>query len=153
MPVSRIQSLKIRAKLLQKAKAKAGKPVRLKEAFTLLARASGFSSWQDLKTTLNENGPLCPPGHSAHWKIWYASYSEACSHLKAHGGFLLPYQRDFFICDLDYLNFLGLSADDPDLKEVGTNWVEPGDLQAFKRLLKKVRNRNESPHKSESKNS
>ncbi len=138
MSQTRIESLKIKAKLLQKAKQKAGKPIQLKAAFATLARAAGFDSWQDLKQTLEQNQPLCPPGHSAHWKVWYASYDEAKTHLREHGGYLLPYLKDFFICNEDYIRFLGIEEGDTDLARVGKNWAEPVDYEAYQRLLKKV---------------
>jgi hypothetical protein len=136
---SRLQALKTKAKLLQKAKLKAGKPIRLKEAYTYLARTSGFASWRDLKATLEGDDVFCPPGHSADMKTWYAAYPDAVSHLAAHGGYLLTYQKAFFICDEGYIRFLGLSPDDPDVQKVGNNWAEPQDGPAFKRLLGKLK--------------
>jgi hypothetical protein len=139
MSASHLQSLKIKAKLLQKAKRKAGKIMQLKEAFAILAKAAGFSSWQDLKATLDTNSVFCPPGHSAYWKTWYGTYEGALQHLSEHGGFLLPYRKDFFICDADYLRFLGVGAEDRDLERVGSNWAEPRDSEAFARLMKRLR--------------
>jgi hypothetical protein len=136
---TRVQALKTKAKLLQKAKLKAGKPIRLKEAFAHLARMSGFSSWRDLKANLEQSEIFCPPGHSAQMKTWYASYGDAVSHLAARGGYLLPYQKAFFLCDEGYLRFLGLSPNDMDLQKVGNNWAEPKDGPAFQRLLKKLK--------------
>jgi len=141
MSISRIQSLRIKAKLLQKSKRRAGTMFRLKDAFSMIARASGFSSWQDMKLTLDANEVLCPAGSSAHWKVWYANYDEAVAHLGLNGGFLLPYQKDFFVCDADYIRFLGIESEDPDLVAVGPNWAEPKDPRAFDRLLKRINRR------------
>ena len=141
MSISRIQSLRIKAKLLQKAKRRAGTELRLKDAFSLLARSSGFSSWQDMKLTLDANEVLCPAGSSAHWKVWYSNYDEAVAHLHANGGYLLPYQKDFFVCDADYVRFLGIDESDADLAGVGPNWVEPREAKAFERILKRIKRR------------
>ncbi len=138
MPATRIESLKTKAKLLQKAKSKAGKPTRLKDAFELIAKTAGFASWRDLKAVLDANESFCPPGHSALWKVWYASYAEALEHIETSGGYLLPYQKEFFVCDADYIRFLGVTPDDEDLKKVGSNWAEPCDAKAFERLMKKI---------------
>ena len=139
MAHSRIESLKNKAKLLQKAKKKAGKPIQLKTALALIAKTSGYSSWRDLKQTLETNEQFCFPQGSAFWNTWYASYADARKHLESHGGFLLPYQKQFFICDIHYIENLGIRRTDPDLERVGTDWVKPLDAEAWKRLLKKIK--------------
>jgi hypothetical protein len=141
MSKNRLESLKIKAKMLQKAKKKSGKPILLKDAFAMIAKAAGFGSWQDLKSNLEANEALCPRGYSAYWKAWYASYEEAVSHL-VDARYLLPYQKDFFICDENYIKFLGIEISDPDLKSVGSNWVKPLDMKAYDRLVSKIKNRN-----------
>ncbi|HEV2703652.1 MAG TPA: hypothetical protein VGV09_18650 [Steroidobacteraceae bacterium] len=138
MSVSRIESLRIRAKLLQKAKRRAGLPFALKDAFAIIARSSGFHSWRDMKATVDMHECLRPRGSSALCSVWYGSYAEGRAHLFAHGGFLLPYQKQFFVCDANYLSNLGLHLDDPDLKAVGDDWVTPADQEAWSRLLRKL---------------
>lgn len=83
-------------------KKSAGRPIQLKDAFDMLAKASGFKSWRELKELF-----------------------EATDH--------------FFICDQDYIQFLGVPITDVDLKNVGRNWVEPNDAEAFFRLTQKIR--------------
>ena len=137
MTASRIQSLKNKAKLLQKAKKKAGKPIRLKTSLAIIAKASGFDSWRDLKAKLGET-ELFSPRSSAIWNTWYASYEEARKHLASHGGFLLPYEKQFFICDIHYIERLGIERDDADLAKVGADWTKPQDNSAWRHLLKKI---------------
>lgn len=139
MSTAGIESLKIKAKLLQKIKKNAGKPIQLKDAFDILAKASGFKSWRELKELFEATEHYCPKGSSARWKVWYKSYDQAEAQLKAGDGFLLPYRDHFFICDFDYVHFLGIERDDTDLKNVGRNWVEPNDAEAFFRLNQKIR--------------
>ncbi len=136
-----LDSFRIKAKLLQKAKKKSGTNILLKDAYAILAKASGFSSWQDLKATLEVNQIFCPRGHSAIWKNWYASYEEALLEVRTGKKFLLPYQKEFFVCDTHYIEFLGLQSDDTDLLKVGNNWVQPNDMQAFERMVKKIASR------------
>jgi hypothetical protein len=138
MPSSRLDSLKIKAKLLQKAKQRAGQPIALKDAYAILAKAAGYPSWRDMKATLEEHEALRPPKASALWNVWYASYDEAKRHVLEHGGFLLPYQKQFFVCDEHYVQSLGLELDDPDLEKVGADWVEPEDPAAWGRLKAKL---------------
>ena len=138
MSTSRIDSLKIKAKLLQKAKKRAGKPIALKDAFAILATKSGFTSWREMKATIELHEVLRPPHASALWNTWYGTYEAAKAHLLDQGGFLLPYQKQFFICDENYIQSLGLPLDDPDLAKAGPNWVEPLDMGAWARLLSKL---------------
>lgn len=136
--MSRLESLKIKAKLLQKAKARAGKVIALKEAFAILAQAAGFKSWRDMKEALVLHERIRPPQASALWHIWFATHEEAHAHLEAHGGYLLPYQKHFFICNDDYMRNLGIDLADPDLQKVGADWSRPKDKAAFDRLLRKL---------------
>lgn len=138
MSSSRLSSLKIKAKLLQKAKKRAGTAIALKDALAIVATNAGFKSWRDMKATLEIHELLRPPFASALWNIWFASYDEAKDHLASHGGYLLPYQKQFFICDDDYIKNLGLELNDADLAIVGPNWVEPEDNEAWIRLLTKL---------------
>lgn len=139
MSFSMINSLKIKAKLLQKSKKKSGKEIQLKDAFHIIAKSQGFGSWRELKEVFEATEHFCPAGSSAHWKVWYANYHEACSHLERSGGFLLPYGKQFFICESEYLEFLGIPLDDADLKLIGPNWVEPRHAEAYGRLIKKLK--------------
>ena len=134
----RIESLKIKAKLLQKAKKKSGQNITLKTALDKIAKLSGFSSWRDLNENLKDN-PFEHLMSSAHGHVWYSSYEKAKEHLEKNGGFLLSYQKQFFICNEDYIKDLGLTMDDPDLAQVGNNWVEPQDSKAWQNLRQKLK--------------
>jgi len=138
MTTSCIESLRIKAKLLQKAKRRAGKTCALKDAFALIARHSGFRSWQEMKATVELHGALRPPHAAALWNIWFGTYAEGKAHVRAQPGFLLPYQKQCFVCDADYIASLGLRLDDPDLIAVGNDWVVPADQGAWNRLLGKL---------------
>jgi len=67
---------------------------------------------------------------------WYANYEEARGSLDRHGGFLLPYQKHFFICQPDVIA-LGLDPNDPDWEKIGFDCAHPGDAAAFERLREK----------------
>jgi hypothetical protein len=138
MSHSSIDSLKIKAKLLQKAKKKAGIEFPLKDAYGVLAKTAGYSSWKEMKDTYELADVLNPPKWSALWKIWFGSKEEALLHFNDPGQFLIPYQKQFFICDVNYIRALGIADDDVDLKLVGTDWSAPKDKKAWERLLKKL---------------
>lgn len=137
MAISRLQTLKNKAKLLQKAKAKAGKPILLKTAFNIIAKTSGFKSWRELKENIETNEILWSSLNSTLWHNWLANYDEALEIL-TEDRFLLPHEKHFFICDINYIEALGLTKDDADLKAVGNNWVKPKDWAAWTRLLQKI---------------
>jgi len=68
---------------------------------------------------------------------WFAAYEEARSALKAEGGFLLPYQDQFFIAERGGIEELGLDPADPDWERIGWDWVRPLDPEAWRRLERK----------------
>ena len=68
---------------------------------------------------------------------WYSSYSDARRARENHGGFLLPYQTHFFVCEADVIRALGLESDDPDWEKIGWDAAQPTDLEACERLRQK----------------
>jgi len=68
---------------------------------------------------------------------WYSNYEEARGSLDRHGGFLLPYQKHFFICQPEVISALGLDPNDPDWEKIGYDCAHPGDAAAFERLRQK----------------
>lgn len=139
MSNSSIDSLKIKAKLLQKAKKKTDEAFTLKEAYHLIAKAAGYSSWKEMKDAYETADILNPPRWSALWKIWFASREEALQHMKDGSTYLLPYLKQFFICDVNYLNALGISQTDQDLLKVGNDWTHPRDKESWNRLFDKIK--------------
>lgn len=138
MALSRLDSLKIKAKLLQKAKQRTDPQFPLKAAYELIAKTSGYETWRAMKQDIERHEVLRPRGASALWNVWFPTYEEAKQHQAEHGGYLLPYQKQFFICDQDYIANLGLALDDPDLRLVGPDFVRPADENAWKRLIRKI---------------
>lgn len=136
---SRIESLKTRAKLLQKSKQKNGQSMQLKDALNKIAQLSGFENWRELKQTLEVNDSLLGFQHSGPQTYpWFKSYEEACRYREECNGVLVPYQKDFFVADEFYLNALKIDLNNEDFIKVGRNWAEPKDPEAWNRLLKKI---------------
>ena len=106
------------------------KDIKRKQALLLIAVENGFNSWLDLKMQVN----FIVGGYL---NSWFPSYSEAKSHLKSAGGFLLPYKNQFFICDANYMKQIGFEPEDPDWKLIGYDWVVPDNKNAWQRLYKK----------------
>lgn len=140
MSGSSIDSLKIKAKLLQKAKKKQGQEIALKDAYAIIAKTAGYSSWKEMKDEYESADVLNPPKWSAQWKNWFASKEEALKHL-TNDSYLIPYRKECFICDSNYIEALGILPNDLDLAKVGHDWTSPKDSNAWERLITKIRNR------------
>lgn len=104
--------------------------IKRKHALAVIAVEKGFTSWTDLKCQL----PFIRGGFL---NQWFASYAEAKSYHQRNGGFLLPFKKQFFICDADYINNLGFNSEDRDWKLIGHDWVNPSNKDAWQRLYKK----------------
>ncbi|MDG0816607.1 glyoxalase superfamily protein [Bdellovibrio svalbardensis] len=137
--MSRIDELKIRAKKLQKSLSANNKEIKLKEALNKIASLNGFTNWRDLKHKLEETELFLNRATGPSTLHWYSTQEEARYFVKTHGGYIIPYQTDFFAGDDDYLASLGIDKNDADLKLVGQDWSEPNDAEAFKRLQNKIR--------------
>lgn len=104
--------------------------IQLKHALSVIALENGFQSWVDLKIQINFIA-------GGYLNLWFANYEEAKSYLKSSGGFLLPYKKQFFICDTNYLKHIGFEPDDSDWKKIDYDWVVPADQEAWRQLYKK----------------
>lgn len=104
--------------------------IKRKHALAVIAFEKGFPSWADLKCQL----PFIKGGFL---NFWFANYAEAKAKQQADGGYLLPYQKQFFVCDEAYIANLGFDAADPDWKKIGFDWARPASQEAWKRLYRK----------------
>lgn len=68
---------------------------------------------------------------------WFSTYEEARKSLESEGGFLLPYERHFFVCEPEVIRAMGLEPDDPDWERIGHDCAQPGDMNAYRRLYEK----------------
>lgn len=114
--------------------------VRRRHALSVQAHELGFRGWSHATEVLLGDTPddfgklLYPRGADAHWNIWCAAYDEARTIRARHGGYLLTYQRQFFITDRHFVETIGLDPDDPDWERIERDWARPGDLEARRRL-------------------
>ena len=106
--------------------------IKLKHALQLIAIENGFNSWLELKIQIN----FIVGGYL---NLWFANYPEAKKQLN-EGGFLLPYKKQFFICDANYIKQIGFDLDDPDWKKINYDWAQPSNNEAWERLYKKWSN-------------
>jgi hypothetical protein len=66
---------------------------------------------------------------------WFSNYEEARRALDDDGGYLLPYQKHFFVCRSAVIEKLGLDPQDPDWEKIGYDCAQPRDDAAFQRLV------------------
>ena len=111
-----------------------------KQALTVIALENDFKSWVDLKHQIN----FIQGGGFLH--KWFANYIEAKAELKINGGFLLPYKKHFFICETEYIQYLGLDSHDADWKLINYDWAQPSDQKASERLYRKWMQVQENHH-------
>ncbi len=121
-----------------------GDPIKRGHFLSALARELGFDGWPHALQVLGGSpsgdfGTLLYPSSSgAYSNIWSASYEEARSIRAEHGGYLLAYKHQFFIAERDFIETLGLDADDPDWNLIGRDWVRPANPEARGRLYEKL---------------
>ena len=104
--------------------------IKRKHALAVIAIENGFNSWVELKMQVH----FIVGGYL---NLWFPNYKEAKTQLESAGGFLLPYKKQFFICNAEYLKQIGFNPDDPDWNAIAYDWAEPADLAAWQRLYKK----------------
>jgi len=68
---------------------------------------------------------------------WFARYEDARKSLETEGGFLFPFNDQFFVTESEALRELGMDPGDPDWERIGHDWVRPLDAEAMQRLLEK----------------
>jgi hypothetical protein len=123
--------------------------VRLKHCLAVVARESGFSSWEHARRVLDGDSEETDLGTLLYGardggilNHWFAAYDEARAlfdQARAGGStrYLLAYKRHFFVAERPFIDALGLDPDDPDWKALGWDWARPADPAARRRLYAK----------------
>lgn len=108
--------------------------IQLKHCLGHFAADYGFANWANYKFYFEHSqlSKFTPQG--GFFNQWFSNYREAKAILKASGGYLLPYQHQFFICERGYIEYLGLNPDDDNWRKIAYNWVEPENLSAWQEL-------------------
>lgn len=119
-----------------------GDHAQLKHALAAVAEEAGFPSWPAAKAALEIRDlglPMWEHSLAPLLNRWFARYEEARANREQEGGYLLPYQNQFFVCESEGVRLLGLPPEDPDWQRIGHDWVQPKDLAALARLREKRR--------------
>lgn len=108
-----------------------GATLKRRHCLAVIARELGFEAWAPLKAVLEgerieDFGTLLHrPACGGHSNIWCADYEEARAIRADHGGYLLPWRRQFLVVDDHYIEALGLDPEDPNWARMGRDWVTP----------------------------
>ena len=65
---------------------------------------------------------------------WFTTYESARISREYEGGYLFPYQNQYFVTLSEGVRELGLDPSDPDWERIGWDWVQPKDAAAWERL-------------------
>lgn len=101
---------------------------KLKEAQTVVAIEHGFQSWNNLKD--DTKNPFKDKLVGGFLNLWFAKYKEALDYFNNNGGYLLPYDKQYIICQDDYIKGLGLTPKTEHWEKIGYNFVYPKDPNA-----------------------
>jgi len=104
-----------------------------KDILELLAFELHHSSFNDLKKTIKD--PFFSLQKDSFHHLWFDKYSEALCYLNQRGGFLLPHNKRYFLCQKDYIHAIGLSEKDNAWQKIKYNWVYPVDSKAHFKLF------------------
>ena len=77
------------------------------------------------------------PTMSAFLNRWFSNYEDAKTSLKTEGGYLFPFENQFFVTESEAVRELGLDPNDPDWALIGWDWARPLDEKAWHRLQDK----------------
>jgi hypothetical protein len=103
--------------------------LKLKHALAVIAFEKGFRSWEELKLQIG----LIKGGFL---NLWFRNYEEAKAYQNESGGFLLPYKKQFFICNEDYIRGLGLNPEDPAWASIQFDGGKPENMNILRRLCR-----------------
>lgn len=114
--------------------------LKRRHCLAILAMECGFDGWSHLTRVLGgqTDGDFGTSLHRsdcvAYSNVWFAAYDQARTVWAEHGGYLLPYKRQFLLADRYYVAALGLDPDHSDWGLMGRDWVRPLDIEARSRL-------------------
>ncbi len=104
---------------------------QLKHAYWVLAIEHGYSNWQKFRDEIIKTHCMYDHSCGAYLNVWIADYEEAKTYHIEHGGYLLQYKKDYFICTDEVINALGLSSFKQEWEAIGYNWVKPLNKTAW----------------------
>lgn len=105
--------------------------IQLKHALAAVARDHGYVSWKKLKDAADV---AWYPRMTGFLTAWYARYEEAKVCHDRNGGYLLTHKGQFFVCEADFIESLGIDPNDPRWERIGYDAAKPADKKACEEL-------------------
>lgn len=125
--------------------AAAGAEAQHKHCLALISMELGFQGFEHACRVLRGDPEerdfgktLYPRGVGAYLTQWFISHGEGQAMLAELGGYLLAYQKQFFLVERSFIESLGLDPDDADWRALGFDWASDRDLSARARLYAKL---------------
>lgn len=104
------------------------KKIKLKDALTMIAKENKFDSWKSYKNYLDT---FWYQNSSPFLNHWFATHSEAEAFRQTNGGYLLTYKGQYFVASAEYIEFIGLDAQDPIWPSINYDVSSPNALEKF----------------------
>lgn len=101
--------------------------LKRKHALEVISFEKGFDSWATLKLQIG----LIKGGFLNHW---FSTYAEAKAYQQMEGGFLLPYKKQFFVCQADYISALSLNPGSPEWAHIDFDGGKPEHQTILRRI-------------------
>ncbi|MFN8769702.1 MAG: hypothetical protein ACK5Z5_00130 [Neisseriaceae bacterium] len=107
---------------------------QLKHCLQVIAFEYGFDSYNGLKFYFTDTINTQLPSGGGFLHKWFNNYKEAKANFSAINEFLFPHKNHFFIASSGYIDYIAIDINNPDWANIRNNWVEPKDLEAWRRL-------------------
>lgn len=90
--------------------------LKIKDALDIISKEKGFSSWKELRNSLDT---FWYEKSSPFLTEWFTTHAEANSYLSKKQGYLLTYKGQYFVVDADYIEFIGIDPSADIWKSIG----------------------------------
>jgi hypothetical protein len=111
--------------------------IRRHHCLATIAKEFGFDGWSHATSVISGDpnavdfGTLLYPKHCCGFlNLWYRRYEDARDGLRASGGYLLAYRRDFVVVDRSFIQTMGLDPALPEWRLIGFDWARPHSWKA-----------------------
>ena len=113
---------------------------KLKHCLEIIALENQYQSWRDFKKNFDKSIEDDFVEHyiGGFLNHWFPNYQEAKEFQRLRGGFLLPFKSQYFICEADFIEVIGLDSGDQLWREIDFDWVKPMSKKSWKILRKRL---------------
>lgn len=109
---------------------------QLKHAYWVLAVENNYETWQQYRDAIIREECMYTGSAGAFLNVWFANYDEAKNYQLEKGGYLLPYRKDYFVCNEALIQELGLAEYKKEWEEINYDWAKPKNKKAWTVIYK-----------------